>query len=49
MVADSSFEEKVKELEQWFQNHDSLPEKIGKIKIIDFVVVVDVGLKNMTV
>jgi hypothetical protein len=30
MVANSTFEDKVKELEEWFAGNNSLPEKIGK-------------------
>lgn len=30
MVSESVFEEKVKELEQWIESHNTLPQKIGK-------------------
>jgi hypothetical protein len=32
MVSDSTFEEKLKDLEEWIKNHKWLPEKIGKKK-----------------
>ncbi|KAG5680463.1 hypothetical protein PVAND_009971 [Polypedilum vanderplanki] len=37
MVADSSFEEKVKELAQWFETHDSLPELIDDVVLRRFL------------
>lgn len=30
MVSETTFEEKIKELEEWITNHNSLPVKIGK-------------------
>jgi hypothetical protein len=30
MTSESQFEDKVKELEEWIKNNDSLPELIGK-------------------
>lgn len=37
MVADTTFEEKVKELEQWFEAHRSLPENIENVVIRRFL------------
>lgn len=36
-MVSESFEEKVKELEQWIENHDSLPEKIENVVIRRFL------------
>ena len=35
MVSETTFDEKVEELEQWIATHDFLPEKIGKSKTIN--------------
>lgn len=45
MVSDSTFEDKLKVLEQWIKTHPNLPAKIGK-KCNDHKILISTQLKK---
>lgn len=50
MVSDTTFEEKLQELEEWAKSHSGLPEKIGESRRLKMaqVVLLRLTLHNVT-